>query len=91
MGRAALFGWGGAILAQPLFDDRLVRCEYRCRPWLMELVTASTRIGQSGGNRVSGVMQLPGDLTLTLVLEEIRAPNAFFVIHLNHPSSGIPT
>jgi hypothetical protein len=81
----------GQILARPLFDGRLVRCEDGCRPRFTQLMAASPGIGQGRRRCVARVMRLLGDLTLTLVLEGIRAPNAFFVIHLNHPSSGIPT
>ena len=91
MCRAALFGRGSEIVAQPLLDGRLVRCEDRCWPRFTQLIAASIGIRQGRSHGVTRVMQLLGDLTLTLVLEEIRAPNTFFVVHLNHPSAGIPT
>lgn len=91
MGRAALFGRRSEILAQPLPDDRLVRGKHGRRPRFPQLIAADTGISQGRRDAVTRVMQFLGDLTLTLVLEEIRAPNSFFVIHLNHPSSGIPT
>jgi hypothetical protein len=35
------------------------------------------------------MMEFLGDLPLAFVLDEIRAPNDFFVVHLNHRSSSI--
>lgn len=87
-GTAASSGRGPVGL-EPRINVRLDRIEHRGGSRYDHAIRCRTWVAHRKRNGLARVVAFFGDLPLALTIEQIRPSNQFFLVHLNHPSSGV--